>query len=60
MHDKNLLEAKKKEEAQEETKDFGIGSTLENTRKNEKNVGNMNGKMGQKTSVGSSQPSRLM
>lgn len=46
MHDKNLLEAKKKEEAQEETKDFGIGSTLENTRKNEKKCGEYEWKNG--------------
>ena len=53
MHEKYLLEAKRKEESQEEMEDFGIGSTMENTRKNEKNMRTMNGKMGQKTSVDS-------
>lgn len=42
MHDKYLSEAKKKEKAQEELEDLGIGSTMENTGKNrkKKNVGN--------------------
>lgn len=40
MHDKYLLVAKKKEKAQEEMEDLGIGSTMANTGKNEKNVGN--------------------
>lgn len=41
-----LLEAKKKEQAQEKLEDLGMGSTVENTRKNQKMWGIMNGKMG--------------